>query len=159
MDYLTIELTPREIRLAGVHAVERRVERLQDNHADKTGKCHANGLAGDFLGVLGEVAFAKWVNAYHSGVARLGNHDVAGVEVRTVGEPGAGLQVYEKARRLPYVLAYCQNPLDGVKFIGWLHPNEPLEKTWYCPCIGQLAPCWVVPQMFLKPMEVFENGV
>ena len=62
MDHVTIELTPREIRLAGVHAVERRVERLQDNHADKTGKCHANGLGGDFLGVLGEMAFAKWVN-------------------------------------------------------------------------------------------------
>lgn len=150
MDHLTVELTTREIRLAGQHAVERRLERLQDGHEDKTGRCHARGLGGDFLGVLGEMAWAKAQGVYHLGVAQRGLADVGGWEVRTIGEPGAGLQVYERVRQLPYVLAYIENPLDGVKFIGWLPPNEPLESNWFNPAAGQKAPCWVVPQMFLR---------
>lgn len=160
-DVELVPLTEREVRLAGHHAVDRRVERLIDRQNDRVGGCVSDGIAGDFAGVLGEMAFAKWLDRYPTGIGAAGAGDVGRwFEVRTVTTAGAALQVYQKDRQQAHVLAQVGNPLEGVQLVGWLHPEQELGADWWKPCSGQRADCYLVPRVFLKPMaELIKKGV
>lgn len=148
---MLVPLSERDIRLAAGNALERRLEWLREGRAERYETAGPRGLGADFVGCLGELAVAKWLDRYPGGFTGRGLADVQGVEVRTIDKVGAALQVYrEDSPGSVFVLAFVGNVYgDGVRIVGWISGAAAMDARHWRTEYKRGA--YMVPQTYLEP--------
>lgn len=148
---MLVPLTERDIRLAAGNALERRLEWLREGRKERYESAGARGLGSDFVGCLGELAVAKVLDRFPVGFTGRGLEDVRNVEVRTVDQAGAALQVYPNdSDTAVLVLAYVGDVIrEGVRLIGWIYGADAKVGRYWDASHKRAA--FLIPQMVLEP--------
>jgi len=148
---MLVPLTERDIRLAAGNALERRIEWLREGRKERYETAGARGLGVDFVGCLGELAVAKVLDRFPGGFSARGRDDVRSVEVRSVDQAGAALQVYPNdSDSAVLVLAYVGDVFrEGVRLIGWIYGADAKVGRYWDASHKRAA--YLVPQMVLEP--------
>ena len=90
---ITVTLTPNEVHLAASHGLLRRYEKLQGKRSDRIQKERSN-WDNEIEGACAELAWAKHLGVYWSGVSDLKAKDGADMEVRWTKHEEGGLIIY-----------------------------------------------------------------
>jgi hypothetical protein len=147
---MLLPLSERDIRQAAGNALERRLEWLREGRKERYETAGPRGLGADFVGCLGEYAVAKWLDRFPGGFTVRGGADVQGVEVRTIDQVGAALQVYQADAAAVFVLAYVGDVFrDGVRVVGWTTAATAKDSRYWDA--SHKRPAFLVPQMVLEP--------
>ena len=148
---MLVPLSERDIRQAAGNALERRLEWLREGRAERYETAGPRGLGADFVGCLGEMAVAKWLDRFPYGFSARGGADVHGVEVRTIDQEHAALQVYPSdSDAAVFVLAFVGNVFrDGVRVVGWVTAATAKDHRYWDA--SHKRPAFLVPQMVLEP--------
>ncbi|MGA0128435.1 MAG: hypothetical protein ACO3I1_04000 [Burkholderiales bacterium] len=134
---MIVTLTPNEIHLAATHAIMRRFEKHQGKRSDRIQK-ERSTWDNEIEGACAELAFAKHLNAYWSGVSDLKAKDGAGMEVRWTKHETGGLIIYpHDDDKSVFVLAKGFAP--EFKFVGWLRGADG-KKLGRLTNFGYLVP-------------------
>lgn len=119
---ITVTLTPNEVHLAASHGLLRRYEKLQGKRGDRIQKERSN-WDNEIEGACAELAWAKHLGVYWTGVSNLKAKDGADMEVRWTKHDGGGLIIYpHDDDQSVFVLAKGYAP--EFRFVGWLRGAE-----------------------------------
>lgn len=119
---ITVTLTPNEVHLAASHGLLRRYEKLQGKRGDRIQKERSN-WDNEIEGACAELAWAKRLGVYWTGVSNLKAKDGADMEVRWTKHEGGGLIIYpHDDDQSVFVLAKGYAP--EFRFVGWLRGAE-----------------------------------
>ena len=119
---ITVTLTPNEVHLAASHGLLRRYEKLQGKRSDRIQKERSN-WDNEIEGACAELAWAKHLGVYWTGVSNLKAKDGADMEVRWTKHEGGGLIIYpHDDDQSVFVLAKGHAP--EFRFVGWLRGAE-----------------------------------
>ena len=124
-----------------------------------------DGLTLSLPGCLAEIAVAKFLNMYWTGVAGIGVPDVGGfIEVRSIRKDYYGLRFHpEDKDDLPSVLANVKNP-EAIEILGWAYGRDAKKDEFWKDPSGKNRPFFLYPQNKLKPMSelfgvIYERGI
>lgn len=152
---IAVTLTQAEVRIANWIGEQRY---LGNRKAKRRGKHGVSSFATepDRIGTVGELAVAKALNLWWSGLAKRGEPDVGGcVEVRTVSKPTYRLLVHKNdPDDLPFVLV-APKKQGGRKYVlrGWIMGGEAKREAWWQKLRGDRKHCYAVPHDELRPMS------
>jgi hypothetical protein len=119
---ITVTLTPNEVHLAASHGLLRRYEKLQGKRGDRIQKERSN-WDNEIEGACAELAWAKHLSVYWTGVSNLKAKDGADMEVRWTKHEGGGLIIYpHDDDQSVFVLAKGYAP--EFRFVGWLRGGD-----------------------------------
>lgn len=119
---IVVNLTPNEVHLAASHGLLRRYEKLQGKRGDRIQKERSN-WDNEIEGACAELAWAKHLGVYWSGVSDLKAKDGADMEVRWTKHEEGGLIIYpHDDDRSVFVLAKGFAP--EFRFVGWLRGGD-----------------------------------
>ena len=112
---MLVRLTPDEIRLACHHAADRYANAIARGAKPKINVDQPDDRAAtDFLSSMAELAVAKGLNLYWSGVQGIGVNDVGPYEVRSTALANGRLVISEKDKdSQKIVLVTCNPPEIG----------------------------------------------
>lgn len=147
-----VELTWREVYLAGVVNVARTVDNLHQGKRDRYGLAYDDmGESRGWMGAIAEIAVAKYLNIYWV-TLEPGVIDVGHVEVRAVGAPGHRLLLHDEDRDAPFVSVLVERKrLPVVTLRGWYYAeNGKQSEYWAEPVSGR--GCYCIPNNLLHPM-------
>lgn len=155
MDYIEIDLTSSEILQGSLVGSMRQVENLKNGKRPTYGAGNSNDWQLHIEGALGEMAFAKFKDAYWS-KGSIGDPDVGDDQVRTGAKHTHNLILH------PYdqddARYYLLTGVNGCYRIwGWiLGKDGKNENYWSDPLNGR--PAFFVPKEALMPVgDMFYN--
>jgi hypothetical protein len=151
---MLVRLSPGEVKLACLHAAERYASAVSRGAKPKENIDQPEDRsATDFISCMAELAAAKGLNLYWSGVAGIGSNDVGPYEVRSTHHQNGKLVIYEKDRNdQDIVLVICNPPEFNV--VGYINAKEGKKDSYkYTSPRGW---CWMVPQ---GRLQRFENKI
>ena len=121
-----ITLTEREIRIGIYHGVERVIENLlQGKKYNQRYNRYERQFDDSISGSLGELAAAKFLQAYPTAFSYRDAPDVAGYEVRTIKDPTHNLIIknHEWNKLTRFILIY--NKCPEFHICGWFATDDP----------------------------------
>lgn len=148
-----VELSWRDVHMAGGVAVSRTVDNLSKGRKDAHGLVYDGlGIEQHWLGTIGEIAVAKHIDRYWDPL-RLGVVDVGSVEVRTVDAAHKRLMLHESDRDdLPWVSALVERlRLPRVTLRGWILGKDGKNSEYWLDPTGA-RPAFFIPTNRLLPM-------
>lgn len=152
-----VTLTWPEISISGDIAIRRRMRGLQGQAIDRYGAGDNGGLGADYewIGVIGEIAVAKFLNTFWPGMGMsIGAVDAGRAEVRTVDADHKRLIAHEGDRDdLPFISALVTRALlPEVVLRGWSFGRDAKQPKFWCdPGTGRAA--FFVDNDCLLPMS------
>lgn len=157
IESVAVELTWRDIHLAGTASVSRVITCLSRQQKPRFGLTH-DGIIGadiEWMGMLGEMAVAKYTNRFWTSAGGdIGCPDTGDYEVRTVGGENYRLILHRDDHDdMPYVLAWVSRVrLPFVILKGFLFARDGKRQEWWQdPNTGR--PAFFVPNENLLPMS------
>ena len=148
---MLVRLTPDEVRLACHHAADRYSNAIARGAKPKINVDQPEDRAAtDFLSSMAELAVAKGLNLYWSGVQGIGVNDVGPYEVRSTALANGRLVISEKDKdSQKIVLVTCNPPEFNV--VGYINAKEGKQNIYRFT--NQRGWCWMVPQDKLEKFE------
>jgi hypothetical protein len=156
-----IQLSPPEIQIGASVGIQRQIREIQKNgnhilekYISKNNDPGRHGLWGNAIeGALGEIAVAKALNQYHTGMESHWATDVGeNIEVRTRRKEDH--QLFLKPTDKPgfiYVLVVGQFGVYAIK--GWIESDEVFSHPeWLHDFNGKTSKCYWVPDSELQPI-------
>ena len=150
---MIVELTAQEVMVtafAGVHrAVQGRFWR-KNAHGFKD-----DGLSAHIQGVLAEQAVAKLTGRYWTGLGKIRNEDVLGLQVRSVDQPHKRLLLHQSdADDDIFVLVIVDRVrFDRPNVVGWIRGRDG-KQPGYKTELQPGRPCYAVPNCKLKDLPI-----
>jgi hypothetical protein len=149
-------LSPNEMRLACQHGAERYIS-ARARQAKQYSVLDLSQSRGsiDFMSSMAEMATAKGLNLYWSGVEGIGCPDVGGrIEVRSTTIPKGCLIIAEKDNdNQIVVLTICEPP--SFTIVGWILAGKAkLRDDWILK--SERGQCWMVPQSELENIDALK---
>ena len=152
-----VTLSAREWQLAENHAEYRQIQSRAHGMRPKAQQKDDDTAEDGALGALGEMAFARFANAYWSAVESKEAEDVGfRWEVRTrrvhswdlIVRPGDSLE-------RPYVLVTADNAPGERNFCirGWINGEDTQNREWLRTRTPGRDPCYFVPQSALTAFD------
>lgn len=158
---IVVDLTWREVHLAGIVAVSRSVLNFAGKRKDTYNFVYSGlGIEEHWLGTLGEIALGKHLDRYWTPL-ELGTVDVGGCEVRAIDVPTKRLRLHPKDNDAsPFISALVERKkLPQVTLRGWLHARDgKLPQYWSDPT-GKNRPAFFVDNAILRPMETLREEI
>lgn len=154
-DAVVVELTWRDIHIAGGVAVSRAVNAIARGRRDRFGLTHDGNLGADmeWMGCIGEMAVSKFTNRFWAAGLEIDRVDATDYEVRTVGETRKRLILHPTDHDdLPYISAFVSRVrLPLVILRGFVLGRDGKRQEWWTdPGTGR--PAFFVPTDRLLPM-------
>lgn len=154
-----VELTWREIHVAGGVSVSRITRHLAEGNMPKWGQ-PVDRLNSDdnWIGSIGELATAKYLGTYWAGMSP-GTVDATIADVRAVKTLGHRLTLHpDDSDELPVVLAIVERQkLPVVHLAGWIIGRDgKVPEFWTDPGTGR--PAFFVPANRLRPMAELKSA-
>lgn len=145
---MRITLSPNEMRLACHHGVERYVSAMTRGANPKPNVDQPdNRMEVDLLSCMAELATAKALNVYWSGVEGINAPDVGGYEVRSTKHPSGKLIIRENDKPDQKVLLVTCDP-PHFNIIGSILVRKGRQDNWVFR--NERGSCWMVPQVALE---------
>lgn len=145
-----VRLSGDEVQLGAVAGVQRSWYALE--RGDPWAKAKDFWQQG-VLGCLAELALAKYLGVYWTGLAKVGANDVGRYEVRTTAWDNGCLMLQPKDRdEAQYVLVTGSRYLWTIH--GWCYGYEGKREEWWKVPTNGYGPCFNVPQDALRPLDV-----
>ena len=153
----TVTLTFEEIILGAMQGVLRRVKAIkydrQDNINGRTSDRDFDAWDVDIEGALGEMAFAKYAQAYWSGAAGFQQGDVGDIEIRTTRYRDGSLLLY-KSSEDDRVFVLMVGSAGTYRVAGWKTGSAgKQERYWREVKKGSGRMAFMIPQAQLHPPE------
>lgn len=148
---MRVVLSPNEMRMACQHGVERYISALtRDARGKLTSGQPENRADVDLIGCMAEMALAKALNLYWSGVEEINSPDVGQYEVRSTRRLDGNLIIRDRDKpNQKAVLVTCDPPVFNV--IGFILVSKGKQDNWiYDDGKGK---CWIVPQAALERFD------
>lgn len=130
----------------------RRVAGIARGRVETNGRPHKDGYDRDVVGSQAELAAAKALNLYWSGIEGVNAPDVGfKVQIRAVTEKTHKLMLQPRDKDdEPFVCVYCRPPRFAL--MGWIFARDgKLEKYW-----GEFGapgrPAFFIPRSDFRPM-------
>lgn len=151
---MRITLSPDEMRLACHHGVERYVSAMTRSANPKPNVDQPiNRIEVDLLSCMAELATAKALNLYWSGVKGINAYDVGEYEVRSTKHLHGKLIIRENDKRNQKVLLVtCEPPHFNI--VGFITASKGRQDNWVFK--GERDSCWMVPQSALEKISAAE---
>jgi hypothetical protein len=145
-----VALSPNEMRVASSHGAERYISALGRNAKQHSvlDMSHVRDSI-DIMSCMAEMATAKGLNLYWSGVEEINCPDVGGyLEVRSTIRSNGSLIIGEKDKDdQRVVLVTCDPP--NFLLVGWMFAGKAkLRNDWIFK--SEKGRCWMVPQSELE---------
>jgi hypothetical protein len=151
-----VPLEWREVRLAGLAGVDRRLMNLCHRTADRNGApSRDHGWDIDIQGAIGEMAVAKHFGFYWFGgwPLRVGDGDVGRHQVRSTTLEHGGLIVHpDDPDDVPFILVLVGQP-HRPRIVGWMSGKEAKQDRYWRSDVRD--PTFIVPQSALHPIAEF----
>lgn len=146
-----------EVAMGGKVAVSRKVGNLVKKRQEAYGAGDYSGLGVDmdWLGIMGEIAVAKYLDTYWPGLGlEFGAIDAGVAEVRAVDNDDHRLIVHPKDRdNAPFVSALVvRSALPLVTLRGWMMGRDAKQPEFWSDPTGKGRPAFFPPNKMLRPM-------
>jgi hypothetical protein len=115
-----------------------------------------DGLVLHMRGCLGEIATAKYLNVYWSGVVGMHSPDVVFcVDVRTRQDmPNRNLILHDKdPDDAPFVVALSAEDPTSIRLAGWIYAKDGKRRDFWGDPSRKGRPAYFVPNEALRPMD------
>lgn len=146
MSYVTVRLSPGEIRMAAEMGITRQISNLLKNRPDAHG-CPANvGWQVHIEGCLGEMALAKHLDLFWGGnFENLDADDVGRYQVRTSDRHNNRLIIHPSdPDDRAFVLVTGVAP--EYRIHGWIRAGDAKRDEWWADPSRKNRPAYFVPQ-------------
>ena len=146
---MNVLLTWPEVLLAAHVGVARRVDSLRNNRKPAYGCTIEGAWDRDIEGACGEIAVAKALGIYWSGMGGDLKVDVGPYQVRQTGRANGCLLLHHKDDDDKQFILVTGHP-PRMRIAGWIFAGDGKRKQWRKDPTGEGRPAWFVPQSALK---------
>jgi hypothetical protein len=152
-EHPVIRFSDEELFLYATAGAQRQAKCILKNRKPTEGVGHREDWQISIEGLLGEVALAKYLGLYHTGMIGIGASDVSGNEVRTTRKRDGELKMKDADHDdAPYWLLTGYNGTYTIR--GWIYGRDAKRKEWFGVKHREEHPMYWVPQSALTSPDI-----